>query len=90
VVVGSGRLEGLVTEGCGLEGEEARHFEQIELAVAGLWDGVSRDVCVHDGEGVLLTLLLDGLGRAEAVCATLVVARVELLIVELALTVQGG
>lgn len=85
MVVCRGRLEGLVVEGSGFEGEEARDFEQIELVVGGLRYGMSGQVCIHECKRLLLALILDCFWHSGAVSPAFIVARVEFLVVELAL-----
>ena len=83
-------LKGLVVPGCRLEGEKARDFEEVELAVAGLGHAVSGDVGVHEVERLLLLLFPSILGLAgDAVGPALIVARVEVLVVELAQSVAA-
>jgi hypothetical protein len=87
VVVGDGRLECLVVEGLVLEREEAWYFEQIQLVVGGLGDGMSRQVCIHICECLLLDLSFSGFWRLDAVCPPLIVPRIQVCIVKLALVV---
>jgi len=83
-VVCSRRLERLMAECRGIEGEEARNLEQVKLTVAGLWYSVSRNIRVHNCECVLLAFLFRSFLRPSAICASFIVARVELFVVELA------
>lgn len=62
-------------ESGGIEGHEGRDFEEVELAVARLGHGVTRDFRVLKGEVLVLRLDIGRVPRG-AVVAPLIVARV--------------
>jgi hypothetical protein len=72
-------LEGLVAEGNWLKRQESRYFQEVQLAVAGLWDCVPCYICLHVGQCLLLLFVLDSLWCP--VGASFIVARIELLII---------
>lgn len=85
VVICCRRLESLVIESGRFEGEETRNFEEIQFVVGWFGDGMSRQVCIHVGERLLLNLSFPSLCSWDAIGPALVIAGVELCIIELAL-----
>lgn len=87
VMVSRRRLECLVGECCWVDRHEDGDFEKVELAIAGLRYGVTRNFGVFEGEVLVLGLDVGRVAQC-AVVAILIIARVELFVVELSLPVE--